>query len=112
VVLRLSSSGTLTLSNAGHLAPYHNGIELATEAALPLGITADTEFPEQTLQLVPGDLLTLITDGVPEATQHRELFGFERTAALSIQPAHVIANTAIGFGQADDITVLSVAFQA
>ena len=64
------------------------------------------------LQLVPGDLLTLITDGVPEATQHRELFGFERTAALSTQPAHVIANTAIGFGQADDITVLSVAFQA
>jgi sigma-B regulation protein RsbU (phosphoserine phosphatase) len=112
VVLRLSSSGTLTISNAGHIAPYRNGIELATEAALPLGITADTEFPEQTLQLVPGDLLTLITDGVPEATQHRELFGFERTAALSIQPAHVIANTAIGFGQADDITVLSVAFQA
>jgi serine phosphatase RsbU (regulator of sigma subunit) len=102
----------LTLSNAGHLAPYRNGIELATEAALPLGITVDAEFPEQTLQLVAGDLLTLVTDGVPEATQHRELFGFERTAALSTQPAHVIANTAIGFGQTDDITVLSVAFQA
>ena len=72
----------------------------------------DAEFPEQTLQLVAGDLLTLVTDGVPEATQHRELFGFERTAALSTQPAHVIANTAIGFGQTDDITVLSVAFQA
>jgi phosphoserine phosphatase RsbU/P len=112
VVLRLSSSGTLTISNAGHLAPYRNGIELPTEAALPLGITADAEFPEQILQLVPGDLLTLITDGVPEATQRRELFGFERTAALSTQPAHIIANTAIGFGQADDITVLSVVFQA
>jgi phosphoserine phosphatase RsbU/P len=111
VVLRLSSSGTLTIANAGHLAPYRNGTELATEAALPLGITADAEFPEQTLQLAPGDLLTLITDGVPEATQHRELFGFERTAALSTQQAQVIANTAIGFGQADDITVLSVAFQ-
>jgi sigma-B regulation protein RsbU (phosphoserine phosphatase) len=111
-VLSLSSSGTLTISNAGHLAPYRNGIELPMEAALPLGITADADFAEQTLQLVPGDLLTLITDGIPEASQHRELFGFERTAALSTQPAHVIANTAIGFGQADDITVLSVAFQA
>jgi phosphoserine phosphatase RsbU/P len=111
-VLSLSSSGTLTISNAGHLAPYRNGIELPMEAALPLGITADADFPEQTLQLLPGDLLTLITDGIPEASRHRELFGFERTAALSTQPAYVIANAAIGFGQADDITVLSVAFQA
>lgn len=111
VVLRLSSSGTLTIANAGHLAPYRNGIEIATEAALPLGITADAEFAERTLQLAPGDLLTLITDGVPEATRHRELFGFERTAALSTQQAQVIADTAMGFGQADDITVLSVAFQ-
>jgi sigma-B regulation protein RsbU (phosphoserine phosphatase) len=111
-VLRLSSSGSLIISNAGHLAPYRNGVELPTEAALPLGITADADFPEQTIQLEPGDLLTLITDGVPEASQHRELFGFERTAAISTQPAHVIANTAMSFGQADDITVLSIAFQA
>jgi sigma-B regulation protein RsbU (phosphoserine phosphatase) len=110
LALRLSSSGALTLANAGHLAPYRNGIELSTEAALPLGVTAEADFAEQTIQLEPGDLLTLLTDGVPEATHQRELFGFERTAALSTQPAHTIAETAQRFGQTDDITVLSIVF--
>lgn len=67
-------------------------------------------FTEQTVQLQPGDRLTLLTDGVPEATRQRELFGFERTAALSTQAAHTIADTVIRFGQTDDITVLSIAF--
>lgn len=44
IVLRLSASGGLTLANAGHPAPYRNGLELSTEAVLPLGITAETSF--------------------------------------------------------------------
>jgi hypothetical protein len=36
------------------------------------------------------------------------LFGFERTADLSTQPAEAIAIAAQGFGQDDDITVLSL----
>jgi hypothetical protein len=32
------------------------------------------------------------------------LFGFERTAGLSIQPAEAIARAAQTFGQEDDIT--------
>jgi serine phosphatase RsbU (regulator of sigma subunit) len=52
--------------------------------------------------------LTLLTDGVPEATCGGELFGFERTAALSASPAAAIAEAALRYGQADDITVISV----
>ncbi len=37
-----------------------------------------------------------------------ELFGFERAAAIAVQPAVEIAATARLFGQEDDITVLSV----
>ena len=49
-----------------------------------------------------------MTDGIPEATCHSELFGFERTEGLSTQSATVIADEAVRFGQADDITVLSL----
>ena len=37
-----------------------------------------------------------------------ELFGFERTSNLSCAPAKNIAEAALRFGQADDITVISV----
>lgn len=59
----------------------------------------------------PGDRLTLITDGIVEAQNGAgELFGFERTAKLSLEPAETIAQTAQQFGQEDDITVLSLNF--
>ncbi len=108
LAIRLSFSGTLTLANAGHLAPYRNGQELLTSPALPLGLDPSAVFAEETYQLAPGDRLTLLTDGVPEATSHKELFGFERTASISASPAGTIAQAALHFGQADDITVLSI----
>ncbi len=108
LAIRLSPSGILTLANGGHLAPYLNGQELMSPPALPLGLDPDGAFPEQTFQIVRGDRLTLLTDGVPEATSRRELFGFERTAGLSTSPADVIAEAALRFGQSDDITVISL----
>jgi phosphoserine phosphatase RsbU/P len=111
LAIRLSPSGELTLANAGHLAPYRNGQELSSPPALPLGLDQHAEFSEQTVQLAPGDRLTLLTDGIPEATRHRELFGFERTARLSSLPAAEIAAAARRFGQEDDITVVSIVFR-
>ena len=60
-----------------------------------------------------GQQFTLVTDGVVEARDKTgALFGFDRTAALSTQPAEAIAQTAQVFGQEDDITVLTLAFIA
>ena len=54
--------------------------------------------------------MTFLSDGVLEARNPSgELFGFERLAAISIQPAEAIAQAAQAFGQEDDITVLTVA---
>jgi phosphoserine phosphatase RsbU/P len=106
----LSSSGNLRLANAGHLAPYWNGQEITTPPAVPLGLDPDAVFVEETYRLASGDRLTLLTDGVPEAQSHKELFGFERTASLSASPADAIAGAALAYGQADDITVLSIVF--
>jgi phosphoserine phosphatase RsbU/P len=110
IAVRLSSSGTLTLANAGHLNPYRNGLELRTPPALPLGLDPDAAFLEQNLQVAPGDRLTLLTDGVPEATCRHELFGFDRTCRISAQSAEEIAAAAKSFGQQDDITVLTLVF--
>ena len=108
LALRLSSSGTLILANAGHLAPYRNGQELVSIPALPLGLDPNAAFSEQIFELDRGDRLTLLTDGVPEASNHGQLFGFERTAKASSSPAAIIADAALRFGQADDITVISI----
>jgi sigma-B regulation protein RsbU (phosphoserine phosphatase) len=110
--IRLSPSGAMTLANAGHLAPYRNGLELPCPPALPLGFDPDATFPEEMFNLNYGDRLTLLTDGVPEASCGEELFGFERTARLSNSTASIIAETALNFGQTDDITVLSIVAHA
>jgi Stage II sporulation protein E (SpoIIE) len=111
LVARADSDGTLTIANAGHLAPYRNGDELPLDSALPLGIAPDTDYAESTIQLAPGDTLTFLSDGVVEAqSPSGELFGFERTRDISTQSAESIAAAAQQFGQEDDITVLTLTF--
>jgi hypothetical protein len=109
LVLRVDSDGTLTAANAGHLAPYINGKELALENGLPLGLAAESQYSEATSKLAESASLTLITDGVIEArSTSGELFGFDRTANISTQPANAIAHAAQAHGQEDDITVLTL----
>ena len=111
LALRLSADGACTVANAGHLAPYRSGEEMALPPGLPLGIDPSADYSGTTLHLAPGERLTLISDGVVEARSIKgELFGFERTRAISGQPAEAIAQAAQAFGQEDDITVLTVAY--
>lgn len=109
IVLMFLPSDRLTMANAGHTNPYLDGVEIQTEANLPLGLDADVRYSEITIQIAPGSLCTLVTDGVIEATSPSgELYGFERTEAISNRPAKAIAEAARQFGQEDDITVLSL----
>ena len=111
LALQIESGGTATFANAGHLSPYFNGNEVALDASLPLGIVSDAEYKEAVLHLSPDDKLTLLTDGVVEARNPAgDLLGFDRTAAISTQPAQSIADAAQRFGQEDDITVLTLTF--
>jgi sigma-B regulation protein RsbU (phosphoserine phosphatase) len=109
VCARVGPKGDVTLANAGHLPPYRNGEELLLEPDLPLGIAPEERYAEHTLQLEPGDQLTLLSDGVVEARDARgALFGFERTREISAQSAAAIAEAALRYGQADDITVVTL----
>jgi serine phosphatase RsbU (regulator of sigma subunit) len=115
LVLQITPKGGVTIANAGHPSPYLDGVEVATESNFPLGITLDAGYVETQLRIERGQTFTLVTDGVVEATAPatRELFGFERTQAISRQAANAIAEAAQAFGlgapQTDDITVLTVA---
>ena len=109
LVVRIDADGSLTAANAGHLAPYIAGKEVEIESGLPLGLSADVRYPETRLAMSIGSQLTLITDGVAEARDAAgQLFGFERTEAISGQSAGQIALIAQQFGQEDDITVLTL----
>ena len=105
----IATDGTMTIANAGNPAPYRNGEEIVVESGLPLGMLAEISYAETRYQIAPGDRLTFVSDGVVEATSPSgELYGFERTRAVSNQSATPIAESATQFGQEDDITVLSV----
>jgi hypothetical protein len=109
LAMRIDRNGSVELANAGHLPPYINGKDLALDGALPLGALPDISFPATRLQLREGESMLLVSDGVIEARNAAgELFGFDRTRAISTQSAEKIAYAAQDFGQEDDITVLTL----
>jgi serine phosphatase RsbU (regulator of sigma subunit) len=109
LILHARPDGTVTFANAGHLAPYFSGKDLDLENGLPLGLSAESTYNETTITLPANARLTLLTDGVVEARNAQgELFGFERAASISTEPAPKIAQAAQAFGQEDDITVLTL----
>lgn len=111
LVLHISPDGIVTAANAGHLAPYRNGEEVELDSGFPLGITSEAAYSETRFELDDGDRLTLLSDGVVEArNQSGELFGFSRTRDVSGLSVEEIASAAQGFGQNDDITVLTLSY--
>ena len=97
------------VANAGHISPYLKGQEVPVENGLPLGLMADSTYPESSFHQEENEQITLVTDGVVEARSvSGELFGFERTAEIAAQSAESISRTAQEFGQDDDITVLTL----
>jgi len=109
--VRVVASGRAIMANAGHCQPYLDGREVELPGGLPLGIVADAEYQELEVNVQEGQQLTLLSDGVVEARNPQgELFGFDRLNDLMQQrpTAEHVAETAMGFGQDDDITVLMV----
>ena len=103
---RFDATGSVTVANAGHPAPYGDGRELEVEAGLPLGVVAGVAYEES---VVRGERFTFVSDGVVEAENaQRELFGFDRTREISTKSAREIAEAAKAWGQNDDITVVTV----
>jgi sigma-B regulation protein RsbU (phosphoserine phosphatase) len=124
-------SGELTYCNAGHNPPYlltcvreREVRELETTEGIALGVMSGLEFSCRRKILPPGSSLFVYSDGVTEAADPaEELFGeprLERVLAelCGAAPPEIAARVmseidkfAAGAPQADDITMLVVAYR-
>jgi serine phosphatase RsbU (regulator of sigma subunit) len=118
--------GEITYVNAGHNPPIlvraaDCQVEMLTRTGMALGILEDADYEQRTIQLEPGDLLLLYTDGLTEAMNaSNEQFGTERLIQLTLAysadgPQALLAaiNRAVNeftnaAPQADDITLLAI----
>jgi Stage II sporulation protein E (SpoIIE) len=111
LAMRLTADGRCVVASAGHPAPYLNDTEIELPGALPLGILADATYDEEAVELREGDHVALYTDGLLEARRaDGTIFSFQRLDQLfATRPdASKATETAINFGQEDDITVLTL----
>jgi serine phosphatase RsbU (regulator of sigma subunit) len=109
----------LTYANAGHppaLVVRDGEIQTLDTTGPLLGAIPGVEFGERRLDLIPGDLIVLYTDGVTEARRDGELFGEERlgrvvaaggTPAEVTQRIHSAVQDFAGELR-DDVAVLAV----
>jgi sigma-B regulation protein RsbU (phosphoserine phosphatase) len=111
--------------NAGHNPPLlvreAGGEELLGSRGIALGVVPEVSIASTTLDLRPGDLLVLYTDGVTEAFNDlNEAFGEERLSAFLLAnralPARAVLDELVaeirrfagGAAQSDDITLVVV----
>ena len=84
------ATGTLIYCNAGHTPPYLLSAQTTDEVralprtGMPLGIKADATWKPETVQLGPGDVLLLYTDGITDALdEQEEFFRLERLLGVA-----------------------------
>jgi sigma-B regulation protein RsbU (phosphoserine phosphatase) len=121
------TTGDLTYCNAGHNPAYllsaRDGDSSITlpRSGIPLGVSEETSWSRQFVQIDHGDLLLLYTDGVVEAqNKTNELFGENRMLAVArkymnrqakdveealLSSVHDFAGDALQF---DDITLMII----
>jgi serine phosphatase RsbU (regulator of sigma subunit) len=121
-------TGTLSYANAGHNPPFmlsnENGgtITALTPTGMPIGVDKDATWTQSSIQMNPGDVLLLYTDGIPDAQNIDGEFFKERSLIEIAQanfgkPADELQKSILdgvnefvdGAPQFDDITLLVVA---
>ena len=122
-----TTNGQIDYVNAGHNPPFivsgDTVSRVATTGDIILGCMEDFEYSSKKIQLNPGDLLFMYTDGVPEAFNTKEeMYGEERL--ISFLESHKsntieevvkdsnlsVAKFSAGMAQSDDITILAIKY--
>jgi sigma-B regulation protein RsbU (phosphoserine phosphatase) len=84
-----TKTGLMIYANAGHNPPYllraqeDHTIEGLKQTGMPLGIEEDSLWESATVQINPGDVLVLYTDGIPDS-QNRNAEFFEDKKLLEV----------------------------
>jgi len=93
-----SDNRTLTYVNAGHNPPLHFRLADGTLAELTatgmaMGVLLDAAYTQENVQIVPGDVLVLYTDGITEAENaDLEMFGLDRLERIILASDKLSAN--------------------
>jgi sigma-B regulation protein RsbU (phosphoserine phosphatase) len=116
------ANGEVEIYNAGHLPAIvvqNGGIVRVEATGLPLGMFCEVSVSATRLQMQPGDLLFLYTDGLSEARRAEDEYGVDRIANLLCnhdgrRPKDVIAACLSDLGSYvdgpafDDVTLLAM----
>lgn len=121
-------TGELEYTNAGHNPPLirkaSGEVEVVDDLHGPVaGVMPGEDYGQSTLQMEPGDVLLVFTDGVTEAMDvDRNLYGddrlFDVMKAVPDNSAQAVVNCvkesvdafAVGTEQADDITMIALQY--
>ena len=115
-------SRELTYSNAGHLPPMLIGrdgsVRPLETGGLVVGLFGDVAYPDDSIQMEPGDIFLAYSDGVTEPENEFGEFGEERLIQLVLDNRHLplarISDIVIaavqdwigGSEQPDDVTIV------
>jgi phosphoserine phosphatase RsbU/P len=117
---------TLTYVNAGHNPPIHfraadDSLGELAATGIAMGAVANADYSQVNLQLAPGDVLVLYTDGITEAENTGlEMFGVERLETiirtsrgmsaneLSQEILNAVKAFTGDYPQSDDITLMVI----
>jgi sigma-B regulation protein RsbU (phosphoserine phosphatase) len=121
---RADESGRIEICNAGHPPPLlvsRSGVKPIDPTGLPLGAFCDAQFATSRVQVGPGQVLLLYTDGLSEAFDPGGLmYGADRIRALSLREQGRTAQDLIercvqdvtafrnGARAADDMTIMAI----
>jgi len=121
-----TKTGELIITNAGHLPPlWYRFAKKQYEViddidGIPLGIMLNQDFSNRVVQLAPGDMILLYTDGIIEARNMRkEMFSLARLEKIVVKPGgspqeliekivDSVSNFTKRMLQHDDITLLAL----
>jgi sigma-B regulation protein RsbU (phosphoserine phosphatase) len=121
-----SADRMLTYVNAGHNPPIHFRAADGTLAELAatgmaMGVLSDAAYSQDSVRMLPGDILVLYTDGITEAENaDLEMFGLERLERIILASPQLPANELIqeilnavkafigDHPQSDDITLMVI----
>jgi sigma-B regulation protein RsbU (phosphoserine phosphatase) len=123
----LSTDGTLTYCNGGHNPPFvigpRTGVRRLETGGPVIGLLQMAAFDQESIQLDPGDVVILFSDGVSEAMSHSgEEFGDDRLLQVAQAGVDLPVDTQVdriveavrtfthGAPQSDDITVMVVRY--
>jgi sigma-B regulation protein RsbU (phosphoserine phosphatase) len=122
----LSPEGVLTYCNAGHNPPLVIGpdsVRRLEAGGMIVGLFSEAHYDQESLQLAPGDVIVVFSDGVSEAMSSTgEEFGEDRirdavAAVRNESPEHIhqdlfkrIREFTRGAVQNDDVTAVVIAY--